>query len=539
MTNKKLNLLFASVLSLVFLIGLASATITLTPSITTLPQTSGSFNLTVSSNQNETINLNIPSVSDGSGRNIIFSLSPTQVILNTLSNPSDVVNVTYAVESGFNFEFTKTYNANLSATGSVSGALSILIPFVVSGFCETGNNGELSTTIEDVSVIGANSFGKDNEWFPFDTVEIEVQVRDRGDEDIDNIALEWGLYDVQAKEWAIDVDEEDNFDLSSGDEQTTTITFTLDDSMDIDVQDLQKGNYIFYVRATGEIADGTFQGEDTCSSDSETGKLIVERDFVILNNLEVPAVVQCGADFQLSGTAWNIGSRDQQDVYAEVYNKELGINNVKIDIGGIDSFDNSDFNVPLTLPDSLQEKSYTLTLTVYDDNDDVFETGDNDKAVFTLPLVVQGNCAVAKASVVAVLESGGQAGKPLVVKATISNTGNKVASYSLSVAGYTNWASSATLDKSSLTLNAGDSADVLLTFNVDKTALGTNMFTLDVISENQQIVSQPIQVEITKRKFGITGNLFSGDNKYIWGIGLLNLILIILIIVIAVRIARK
>ena len=54
------------------------------------------------------------------------------------------------------------------------------------------------------------------------------------------------------------------------------------------------------------------------------------------------------------------------------------------------------------------------------------------------------------------------------------------------------------------------------------------------------IVSQPVQVEITKKKwFGITGNLFSGDNKYIWGIGLLNLILIVLIIVIAVRIARK
>ena len=49
--------------------------------------------------------------------------------------------------------------------------------------------------------------------------------------------------------------------------------------------------------------------------------------------------------------------------------------------------------------------------------------------------------AVAKASVTAVLESGGEAGKVLVVRATITNTGKKTAYYSLNVAGYTGWAS--------------------------------------------------------------------------------------------------
>jgi hypothetical protein len=536
MKTKKLNLLFASVFALIFLIGFASATITLTPSVSTLSQTSGSFNLTVMSDQNETINLNIPSLSDNSGRSILFALSPSQVITTTPSNNSKIVNVSYVIQSGFNFEFAKTYNANLTASGSLSGTVSDIIPFVASAFCEYDNKGDLSTTIEDVSVV--DGFGSDNEWYPFDKVQIEVRVRDRGDEDVDNIALEWGLYDTQSKTWAIGVDEEDNFDLSNGDEQTTTITFTLNDNLDENLQDLNKGDYIFYVRATGEIADGTFQGDNTCSSDSETGKLIIERNFVILNDLQVPAVVQCDSQFQISGTAWNIGSKDQSNVYATVYNKELGIINQKIDIGDIDAFDNSDFNNPLTLPAGLQEKNYTLTLTVYDENDDVYENANNDRSIFTLPLNVQGNCAVAKASVTAVLESGGQAGKPLVVKATIINTGNKIASYSLSAAGYAGWASSATLDKTSLTLNAGESGEVLLTFNVNKDALGTNLFTLDVLSENQQIVSQPVQVNITKSTFSI-GNLFSGNNKYIWGIGILNLILIILIIVIAVRISRK
>ena len=78
---------------------------------------------------------------------------------------------------------------------------------------------------------------------------------------------------------------------------------------------------------------------------------------------------------------------------------------MKIDIGDVDSLDSSDFSQLLTLPEGLQEKNYTLTFTVYDKNDDVYKNGNGDKSVFTLPITVQGNCAVAKASVVAVLDS--------------------------------------------------------------------------------------------------------------------------------------
>jgi len=75
---------------------------------------------------------------------------------------------------------------------------------------------------------------------------------------------------------------------------------------------------------------------------------------------------------------------------------------------------------------------------------------------------------------------------------------------------------------------------------VNKDALGVKLFYLEVLAENKLIANQPVQIEITKKSgLGITGNFFSGDNKYIWGIGALNLILVILIIVIAVRISRK
>jgi CARDB len=538
METKKLNILFASIFAFVFLIGFASATITLTPSISTLSQSSGSFNIVVSSNMNETIDLIIPSVSDGSGKNIIFTLTPSQVSLNTVSGSSHTVAVNYVVNSDFTFDFAQDYNAILSATGSVSGVVTKSIPFETSKFCEYDNLGKLKASIDNIDVINEYGFGDSNEWYMFDEIQVDVLVQNNGNEDVNNIVVEWGLYDTQSNNWAIELNEENDFDLNSDDENTVTFTFTLNNKLDEKLKNLEKGDYILYVRATGEISEGTHDGDNTCSSDSDNSKLVIDKDFVILNNIQVPTTVQCNSEVQISADVWDIGSRDQNNVHVNVYNKELGIDQ-DVQIGDINSFESSDFNFNLQLPKEIQEKRYYLTLTVYDENNDVFENGNNDKSIFSVALNVQGSCSAPKASLTAVLESGGEAGKPMVVKATITNSGSKTSTYLLNAVGYTGWASSATLDKTSLTLDAEKSGDVLLTFNINKDALGTNLFNIEVLSGNELVVSQPVQVDITKKTFGITGNLFSGNNKYIWGIGIINLILIILIIVIAVRIARK
>jgi uncharacterized membrane protein len=188
------------------------------------------------------------------------------------------------------------------------------------------------------------------------------------------------------------------------------------------------------------------------------------------------------------------------------------------------------------VPEDAEEKTYVITFTVYDEDDDVYENSNDDKAVSTADLKVDGGCFVSGATVDAVLESGGKAGREMVVRATITNTGNKLASYSLNIAGYTEWASEATLDKNVLTLEGGASEEVLLTFNVNKEALGVQLFTLEVLSENKLVANQPVQIEITKS--GFWNNLLSG-NRTIWGIALLNLVLVVLIIVIALRLSRK
>ena len=87
--------------------------------------------ITVASTENETIDLSIDSISDGSGDNIEFSLSSPQVIINTVSNPSRIITVDYVVDSGFNFEFAKTYTAVINAAGTVSDSVTKYIDLIL------------------------------------------------------------------------------------------------------------------------------------------------------------------------------------------------------------------------------------------------------------------------------------------------------------------------------------------------------------------------------------------------------------------------
>ena len=54
------------------------------------------------------------------------------------------------------------------------------------------------------------------------------------------------------------------------------------------------------------------------------------------------------------------------------------------------------------------------------------------------------------------------------------------------------------------------------------------------------MTTQPVSVAIEERSglFGLTGLVTSG-NAYLWGIGALNVILVIIIIIVAVRVARR
>ena len=402
----------------------------------------------------------------------------------------------------------------------------------------TGNNGELEIKVGDINTV--TGFGDDEDyWYLGDEVEIELEFDNKGEWDLSNIDVEWCLYDNENDECVMD-DEESDFDLDKGDDDTMMITLNLDPDDFKDSED-----YTFYAWATGEIDDndaGSLDGENTCTSDSEDITINVDNDFVILNNLEVtPETLQCGGSLHVSANVWNIGSDDQDDVYVRIYNDYLGIHE-QVDLGDIDSFEDKKLDIYLDIPADVDEKTYELLFQVYDEDDDLYENDEDDTAEFYNLINIEGGCVVEQTVlVVASVQSGGEEGEDLVIKATVTNTGEEVSTFTLNLAQYSSWASSANLDSETLLLNAGASQDVLITLAVNDDAAGDQSFDLKVLSEGEVVLTQPIAVSIQESGFNwnMTGNTILGDNWYLWGIGALNVILVLIIIFVAIRVARK
>ncbi len=552
MVSKRIASLI-SILMLVFLIGFASAAVFEMNKIsapTSVLNDAGSFpvvfNITYTGSlASITVDLSNSSLTTGTG-SISFSQGPTNITLN--QNETKTITATVHFDDGQTGNIAGTINATPSSGTAVSFSFSTALEESqsndITDFCTYDNSGindnvgDLRVKINDITVTG---FGDNRKWFPFDEIELEVTVENKGDDDISDISLEWGLYDKNTEEWVIDIDEADSFDVDSDDDQVTTIKFKIDNKMDEDLNDLDDGeNYVLYVRATGDVDNDN--NDITCESDSEDINIVIEKNFAIVKNIEIPETVSCGSDLQISADVWNIGSKDQDSVSVKVYNKELNLSQI-VDIGDINSFDSENLDLTLQIPKNAKEKSYALVFEVYDEDDDIFTASDDDQeARFTIALKIQGSCSSSSSSeasaiISANLESGGEAGKPLIIKAIITNTGTSSATLLLNAAGYNEWADSADLDKDTITLAPGTSQEVLFTFDVKTGVSGDKLFNIEAVSGDKLVVSQPVSVSITSSKFSFA-NTF-GDKWYLWLIGLLNVILILIIIVVAVRVARR
>lgn len=536
------------VLFLLVLTGFTSATISFSE-IPTLNQTGNSFTINVTTNETESINFSLSTIEDYDNRAITFSIPSNNINFN---GDSAIITVNYNIESEFNF-FGKEYSTTLIANGSNSGVYSQKLSFETINFCSYENDfdnfgNRIKIEIKDINVI--RGFGEDTNWYLFDEIEVEVRVSATNSKvDISDISLEWGLFDTKSGEWAIEIQEEDEFSLEGGEKETFLIKFKLDNSLDIKLDDLSGSNLVFYVRATGILESDTSSEDGTASCHSQFTtdnykseiNLKSESKFVILDKIDFIGPFSCEKDIQISANVWNIGSKNQEGVYIIIYNQELGLNH-KVEIGNIDSFEYEKLNTIFKLPSTAEEKTYNFLIYIYDKKGNLYETKSDDSSVFYYPIKVEKACSkIPTASVSASLQSEAKAGKDFVVKTTIVNTGSETKTFTVSASNYADWAS-ATLDKTSVTLSAGQSTDVLITFNVNKGVSGEQGFDIEVLDGKMNYLSQPVSVDV-KSGFSLPSltGLVSGfqDNFYFYGIIALNVILVLVIVVVAVRIAKK
>jgi len=396
--------------------------------------------------------------------------------------------------------------------------------------------------IEDVKVI--RGFGDDEDyWYPFDVIEFEVEVENEGSWDIDNVEIVWELYTTEGKK--IDDGDLSDFNLKDGKDETRIFTIVLDE----DIDEFEAENAVLYIKAIGEIDDNDspYDGEDTCDYRSLEVDVRADENFVIMNNFKINGVqlnfwdlenevLACGQEITFTADVWNIGDRDQDDVYIRVYNEYMEINEV-VDIGDIDGFENEDFTFTFNIPEGLEEKWYSLKFDIYDDDDDIFETSEDDLAKFEAIFKVESCNIVIPPIISAELDSEAIEGKDLVIKTMITNNNNYETLYSITVKGYETWADLQSISGDVLRLDAGETVEVIITFDTKKESAGDQIFYLNVFSDNELVSEQPIGVSIKQSGSNFTD--WFKDNWKLAGIILLNLILVIAIIIVAVRIYRR
>lgn len=409
-------------------------------------------------------------------------------------------------------------------------------PEEVEGCTLADDGDDLQIDIDDISVTGFGGEDEDTDWFPLDEIEVEVEITNNNDEyEIEDIELHWGLYNKDTGKWYID-EKEDDFDLDEDEDETITITFSLDD----DIDELADGDYVFYVWTEEAVLDDS---SDTplCAYDYEEIDIIIEDEFVILYDIEFPDEATAGDDVTLTAEVWNVGEEEQEDVYIIIYNADLEVREI-VEIGDIDEFEDADLSYTFELPSDAEEGYYTFSFFVIDEDDDVYENDyDDDESVFYWTMYVESSSATPKVTVSASLESEAVAGSELIIQATIVNTGSSTETFQISLTDYGSWATLGSVTPASVTLDAGQSQDVLITLNVNSGVSGSQSFEV-LVSEGSKILTQPVSVTISGSGLsGITGNLISGDGDSwpIWVIGAVNLVLVLIIVIVAVRMSRK
>ncbi len=547
MTNKSLKFSILSAIALLFLVGFVSAVTITSISPSTLLTSVGTHDFTVNftGTQDESVSFGVSGTKDLNGNNVSFT-GLTNLVLTGVTTGSRVISYTIPTE----FDSFK-YAPILTLTGNVSSADTETLSFDKTNFCYfddntfnssyLNSNDGLNVEIDDITVI--NGFGDDEDWVSFDEVEIEVIVsNENSNDDINNIVLEWGLFDKDNGKWAIELTDENDFDLRDGDEETKIISFKLNNKLDLDLDELGD-NLVFYARATGDL---DLDDEQTvCGDDSEVATIAIEKDFVLTENVKMLETISCGSEMQITGEVWNIGTKDQDDVSINVYNKELGIDET-LTMGDIDSFDGESFAVTVSIPKDATEKAYKILFSTYDEDNDIYQTSDDIDSEKVYVLTVSGACSnLPLATVSAELTSESQAGDELVIKATVVNTDSKKNAFTFSLDGYSDWASLVNIDKTAFELAAGASQEVLITLNTNENVTGQKTFNL-IVKQGTKTLSQPVSVSFEEEK---SANVFSnikdflaskiGSNWYLWLIGALNVILVVVIIVVATKIFKK
>ena len=531
------------ILTLLTLMSFASAAIT---NLTvTQPQAFNNINsivpLTFTNTGATPITVNLPQQS------LVGTKSTATLTYFTHATTTQITTVTVPAQVGIipgtitvDVQATPDTNNFMLLQGSNGGTATITdntIPTPNSNTFFVNFQGNLELTLESTKVI--NGYGSDQSWFPLDNIEAKVNVANNGNDTIRSIVVKWEVYDA-TKQKKVVSGEESSMSINDGTDKNLLIDFQLPDTTINNNND----QYVFYAWATGN--DQSFTGNPKTYSTTNNIKdlssidIVVDSDFIVLSNLQTVNSIVCGNNVQITGTLWNVGSNDEDNVYIKVFNTDLGISQ-KVNVGTMNAGDSKDLSFNVAIPtNAISGQAYDITFQVFNGDNVIFESSNNDKSQATLTIPITGTCTNApKALVTTNLQNTPAAGQQFTVTATVTNTDTKANTFNIALNNYNTWASLVSVDQSTLNLNAGQSQTVTVVLQANAGISGDQTFNI-VLTQGTQTLTQPVPVSIQSSSTPGTG-LFTGlgGNAYLWGIAALNILLVLIIIIVAVRVVRK
>ena len=357
-----------SVLALVLLsVSFASALTLSTPSKLTANDNSSAFILTNNDAVAVNATLSVSDIISGANR-VVLDITPSTA--NALAAGDSVTAEISIQEIIGNFEFgeyTTTINAeSINAdTGADVDTATATVTYLQS-FCKSGEKGNLD--IRDIKIDNLGE-GKDDEWQLLDEIQVTVEVKNVGSDDIDDVFIEIGLFDSAGDNVIGDLDftsvDEEEADIGNiNDGKTEEVTFEF-----VVPADFNDGDYKLVVKAysdkDGEAAicadtssdlDGDYFQAITVERESDEGK------FISFQNINLsPSPATCGDTLTLMLDVYNIGDEDQDQVKVNVKSSALGIDTSQEIRNDLDQGDKQKLTFTFVVP-QVADGSYNLEL---------------------------------------------------------------------------------------------------------------------------------------------------------------------------------
>ncbi len=569
MKTKTLTLMSLSIFVLVFSLAFASATLTFQPSsIVEDPITSGNtqsvafkFNLTDSSDGNDATLAWDAEVTNGPSQ-----LSITKPSLNTLAD--GLTEELTAKINNIPYDFEGLIQVDLKVNDT-SDSSSRTLPLQVSvnthdnNFCSANWDSDSSDLVLEIDMESDGD--EEEDWKPLDTITLDLEFENEreevegneGDNDLDDVVFELGLFDESGSNVADDLiwlsEDEEKFEFGDVDEDGGDAEHAFKFRVH---PDMDEGDYKLMIKAYPDGEENTdciaFSKDLTSFG---TSAYYAKIDFSLESDDDKAMIVDtrgldfkagCGDSISIIADVWNIGEEDFDEdgdsVKVRLTNEDLNLELYEVIDDSIKAGDKSEVAFSFTIPEGTEEKQYNLEFTTYYDYDeDKGEYKEQSEDTFNVRMTLEGNCALPSADIptgATTIEAGGKAGEELIVKTTISNSGTTTNTYALGLSGYTEWASEADLSKSSITLSPGETAELNVTLQVKDDAEGEQSFELQATSEGYTVLTQPISVPIEAKESLLKG-IGGDDSALTLLIILIGVLVLAIVITIIVKVASK